>query len=136
MNRFSRKLLVSPLTCNAICTQPSSNPCAPFVPILNARAQVVVWNKRKVCTRPTSKHETRLSSKWSEHRNPDACCCQTRALTCKFSSCFGTGCFARCKPRLNTGALIAATTNVTMLPRGVQSEQTRGEKHKRRRQIT
>ena len=39
----------------------------------------------------------------------------TRALTAETSACFGAGCLARCKPRLDAGALIAAPTLVSTL---------------------
>jgi hypothetical protein len=39
----------------------------------------------------------------------------TRALTAETSACFGAGCFARCKPRLDAGALIAAPILVRTL---------------------
>ena len=38
-----------------------------------------------------------------------------RALTAEISACFWAGCFARCKPRLDAGALIAASTEVSTL---------------------
>ncbi len=44
----------------------------------------------------------------------------TRALTAEISACFGAGCFARCKPRLDAGALIAASTQVRTLHAATQ----------------
>ena len=69
------------------------------LPLLNARAQIVVRNQREACTRSETNKTAAL----------------TERLTRELRACLGAGGLARCKPRLYAGALVAAVAGVTQL---------------------
>jgi len=85
------------------------HPTPASLPLLNARAQVVIRNQREACTRTETNKTGGVGGGSSV----------ARRLTRELRACLGAGGLARCKPRLDAGALVAAEACVTQLRCGM-----------------